>query len=368
VREHSVIHSKRVRKIPKVAVYITTHDHNRVGLLKESIQSALDQTYNDIKIIVLDNDSWGESIHETVVSFDDKRIIYIKHDKNIGVEIFNYAFDHSESEYFMVFNDDDIMFPWMIEEEVSILDKYPEVGLVGCKPLLSAGATRIPPRPDAVTPSFYGRKEFIAELCRIGYNPLIPSCVLYRTEAVRQNKNLRFKSEIGACSDIYLWLECNLFGDFKMCVINEPLFQYRVHAISVSSWCTNTGIWEDSAAKLDNLLISECGEMDLSRIRELFAIFSLKSSMGKYIHGEITMSDLLAERRRVENEHGWFLPDWRFEDKLAVSYLEDIVLAVKAGKKTMGDYLDALAEAEKLNIKVSWKRHKIWFGDSYVQV
>jgi glycosyltransferase involved in cell wall biosynthesis len=352
----------------RVTIYITTHDHNRVGLLKEAIQSALDQTYSGIGIIVLDNASPGEYIHDAVASFDDQRISYIKHEKGIGVGNLNFAFDHCESEYFIVFHDDDIMFPWMIEEEASILDKYPEVGLVGCKPLLSAGATRIPPRPSTVTPSFYGRKEFIAELCRVGYNPLIPSCVLFRTDSIQQNKNLRFKGEIGACSDIYLWLEYNLYGAFKMCIIEEPLFQYRVHAKSSTSYITNAGIWEESAIKLDNLLIKECPEMDLSRIRELFAIFSLLPSMRKYINRAIIMDDLLAERKRIENEHGWFLPDWRFEDKLAVSYLEDLVLAVKAGQKTIGDYLDAIAEAEELDIRVSWKRHKIWFGDSYIQV
>jgi glycosyltransferase involved in cell wall biosynthesis len=353
----------------KVAVYITTHNYKRAGLLKEAIQSVLDQTYDDTKITVLDNASRGEHISDAVASFGGKRIDYIRHKKNISAgENYNFAFDHSESEYFIVFHDDDIMFPWMIEEEVSILDKYPDVGLVGCKPLLSAGTIKIPPRPDAVTPSFYGRKEFIAELCRVGYNPLIPSCVLYRTAAVRQNKNLRFKSEISPCSDMYLWMECNLFGAFKMCVINEPLFQYRLHANSCSVGQTKANLWEKAVVKLDNLLISECPEMDLSRMRELFAILSLKSSMEKYVRGEITMDDLLSERYRVEKEHGWFIPDWRFEDKLAVAYLEDIVLAVKAGKKTIGDYLDALAEAGKLNIKVSWKRHKIWFGDSCIQV
>jgi glycosyltransferase involved in cell wall biosynthesis len=338
-------------------------------MLKEAIQSVLDQTYDDIKITVLDNASQGRYISDAVASFGDERIGYVRHKKIIeGEENFNFGFDHSESEYFLIFNDDDIMFPWMIEEEVSILDKYPDVGLVGCKPLLSAGAIRIPPRPDVVTPSFYDRKEFIAELCRVGYNPLIPSCVLYRTEVMRRNKNLRFKSEIFLLSDIYFWLECNLFGAFKMCLIDEPLFQYRQHANSSSFRWIETNRWEKSCVKLDNLLISECPEMDVSRMRELFAIFSLKPSMGKYIHNEITMDDLSAERYRIEKEHGWFLPDWRFEDKLTVSYLEDTVLAVKAGKKTIGDYLDALAEAEKLNIKVSWKRHKMWFGDSYIQV
>jgi glycosyltransferase involved in cell wall biosynthesis len=356
-------------KISRVTVYVAAHDHNRAGLLKESIQSVLAQTYDDIEIIILDNASRGKYISDAVASFGDKRIGYIRHEKRMsGLRNFNFGFDHSKSEYFIVFHDDDIMFPWMIEEEVSILDKYSDVGLVGSKPLLSAGTIKIPSRPNTVTPSFYGRKEFIAELCRIGYNPLTPSCVLYRTEAIRKNKNLRFKDEALACGDMYLWLECSLFGDFKMCMIEEPLFQYRVHARSITSWCTNVNNWEESAVKLENLLINECPEMDLSRMRELFVIFSLKSSMGKYIHKEITMDDLLTERKRIEEEHGWFLPDWRFEDKLAVSYLEDIVLAVKAGKKNIGDYLDALAKAEKLNIKVSWKRHKIWFGDSYIQV
>ncbi len=65
---------------------------------------------------------------------------------------------------------------------------------------------------------------------------------------------------------------------------------------------------------------------------------------------------------------GWALPDWRFEDKLAVAYLEDLVLSVKAGEKSIGDYLDVIAEAEKIGIRVPWKRHKIWFGNSYVAV
>ncbi|MDR0649222.1 MAG: glycosyltransferase family 2 protein [Synergistaceae bacterium] len=358
-----------MRKITKVTIYITAHNHERAGLLKEAIQSALDQTYGDFKIIVLDNASMGESIFDAAASFGDKRIGYIRHERSIsGEDNFNFAFDHNESEYFIVFHDDDIMFPWMIEEEAAVLDKYPDVGIVGCKPLLSAGATKIPPRPSAVTPSFYGKKEFVAELCRVGYNPLIPSCVLFRAEAMRQNTNLRHKKEIGPCSDIYLWVECDLFGPFKMCIIDEPLFQYRIHAMSGTAYDTNAAMREASAAKLDNLLREECPEMDLSRIWEFFVIFSLLPQMRRYINRDMTLDDLLAERKRIEDEHGWSLPDWRFEDKLAVSYLEDIAMAVKAGWKTVGDYLDAIAEAEKLGIRVSWKRHKMWFGDSYIQV
>jgi hypothetical protein len=178
---------------------------------------------------------------------------------------------------------------------------------------------------------------------------------------------LRYGTEYSS-EDLHFWLRCNIYGTFEICVIEEPLFQYRVHGKSGTALSVAEGIWEMGAKHVDNFLKKECPDIDAARLKELFAIWCLMPAMRKYCLGLIGMDALLAERKRVEDQYGWYLPDWRFEDKLAVSYLEDLVLAVKAGQKTMGDYLDAIAEAEKLDIRVSWKRHKIWFGDSYIQV
>jgi glycosyltransferase involved in cell wall biosynthesis len=55
---------------PKVTVCICTY--NRAEMLRESIQSVLNQSYRDMKIVVLDNCS-TDNTKELVLSFNDER-------------------------------------------------------------------------------------------------------------------------------------------------------------------------------------------------------------------------------------------------------------------------------------------------------
>lgn len=349
----------------KVTVCICTY--NRANLLKDAIQSVLTQTFQEIEVVVLDNYSSDDTC-DVVHSFNDPRITYVRHESNItGIGNWNYAINYVETEFFCILHDDDIMFPWMIEKELEVLIKHPFLGFVGSKPLLSCGVTQIPSYPRFITPVFYKHKEFIAELCRIGYNPLIISSVLFRKD-IFKNNNLRFKPSI--LTDLYFWVECNLSHDFQMCIIEEPLFQYRVHGESETSKLFGLDKnlqFKDDARVLEKLLRKECQEFDLSRLYELFALFGLKLAMKNYCANLIDINDLNAERRRLEKECGWFLPDWRFEDKLAVMYFENLVLEIKAGRRSIGEYFDAIVEGEKKNIRASLKRNKIWFGNTYLR-
>ena len=350
---------------PQVTVYICTH--NRANLLAEAIRSVLSQTYADIAAVVLDNCS-DDNTPDVVNSFDDPRLSYVRHEKEMYAALnWNSAIDRASTEYFCVFHDDDIMLPWMLEEEARRLDRHPRGGLVGSKPRLSSGKTRIPARPESVTPVFYNHREFVAELARVGYNPLLVSRVLFRG-SVFDGWNLRFKPHVLA--DVYFWAEFNLSERFQMCVIEEPLFQCRVHNASSTRNLVEGAYYERYNVKnknLDDFLSDNYPELDLSGMRQLFAIIALRHVMNGYCAGMVGKDELAAERKRLETEYGWLLPDWRFEDKLAVTYLEDVVMAVKAGEKKIGDYLDAVAEAGKIGIKVSPKRNRMWFGGSYIR-
>lgn len=346
----------------KIIVYICTF--NRPDMLRESIQSVLNQTYRNIEVVVLDNAS-TDNTQEVALSFSDSRVKYIRHETNIGAENWNYVWGHADCEYVNIFHDDDMMLPWMIEEEAKILDEHKNVGFVGCKPLLSSGVTKMPERPLHFTSTFYRKKEFIKELCRAGYNPLIPSCVLFRKNCMIDN-GLRFRPF--SAGDLYLWIEANLLDAFEICVIDEPLFQYRVHSKSGSAAnAVKDGWWEAQSKIVDELLLSTCPELDISGLRQLFAIWSLMPTMKKYCAGNVGRKELLAERERIAAERDWHLPDWRLEDKLAVTYLEDVVLAVKAGERPFGDYLDAVIKANEIGVEVSRKREHIWFGKSFIR-
>ncbi|MDL2263820.1 glycosyltransferase family 2 protein [Synergistaceae bacterium OttesenSCG-928-I11] len=349
---------------PKVTVYICTY--NRADLLCEAISSVLAQTYRDFKIVVLNNASEDRTL-EAIATFNDPRLSCITHEKNIGVLAnWNFALDHATSEYFVILHDDDLMFPWMLEEEERFLETHKKVSFIGSMPLLSHGRIKIPDYNGEIEARIFKHKEYIKEVCFTGYNPLIVSSVLFRTKDI-QESGVRFKCPL--LPDVYFWFECNLIEDFQICIAKQPLFQYRVHPLSETSRIDPLNNGSVEGLLLTEKLLTEKGpEIDLSRIREFFAIFCLTHAMRQYCAGLIGKEVLVELREKVRTKYGWFLPEWRFEDKLAVTYLEDLVLSVKSGKKSIGDYLDAVAEAEKIDIRVPWKRAKIWFGDSFIAV
>lgn len=124
--------------VPKVSAYICTF--NRAELLRESIRSVLDQTYGDLAVVVLDNASTDHT-REVVSSFDDPRLSYVRHEENLGAfRNCNYGLDHANTEYVCIFHDDDRMLPWMIAEEVKIMELQSELGLVASSKLYVLGS------------------------------------------------------------------------------------------------------------------------------------------------------------------------------------------------------------------------------------
>lgn len=116
---------------PKVSVIIPTH--NRAHLIGRSIQSVLNQTYQDFEIIVVDDGS-TDNTREVIKEFQrkDKRIKYIKHSKNKGGSAArNTGIKTSRGEYIAFQDSDDEWFPEKLERQMGFFKNMPaEVGIV----------------------------------------------------------------------------------------------------------------------------------------------------------------------------------------------------------------------------------------------
>jgi glycosyltransferase involved in cell wall biosynthesis len=106
---------------PIVSVIITTY--NRPDLLPRAINSVLNQTFDNLECIVVDDCSPDSETKTLVQSADDERLRYIRHDKNRGVSAArNTGIERSRGEYIAFLDDDDEWLPTKIQKQISVFD------------------------------------------------------------------------------------------------------------------------------------------------------------------------------------------------------------------------------------------------------
>ena len=116
---------------PVVSVIIPTY--NRAHSIVRSIQSILNQTYQDFEIIVVDDgstDNTQEIIKE--IQTQDKRIRYIRYENNKGAPTArNTGIKTARSDYIAFQDSDDEWFPEKLEKQMKAFGSAPpEVGVV----------------------------------------------------------------------------------------------------------------------------------------------------------------------------------------------------------------------------------------------
>ncbi len=116
------------KSMPKVTVSIPTY--NRANYLRYSVNSVLNQTYPDFELIICDDGS-TDNTSEVVSQWQDSRIRYIRHPKNIGrSKNMRSGFEAATGDYFIKFDDDDAITPEFLAKTVAILDNEPTVDFV----------------------------------------------------------------------------------------------------------------------------------------------------------------------------------------------------------------------------------------------
>lgn len=102
----------------------------KATFLKEAISSALNQTYTNIELIVVD-DASPESIEEITKGFNDSRIRYYRNATNLGKDDpsknWNKSLEYAKGEYFALLCDDDTYEPTFVEEMLKLANDYPDV-------------------------------------------------------------------------------------------------------------------------------------------------------------------------------------------------------------------------------------------------
>ena len=178
-----------------VSVIVPTY--NRSGLLKNAINSILNQTYQNFEIIIIDDCSTDNTL-EIVKQMKDKRIKYFKNEVSLkATGSRNKGIENSSGDFIAFLDDDDEWYPQKLEIQLEKF-KDSEVGLVyGAIDLYFEALDFKYP----TTPSKKGRlfKELLIKNI-IGATP----SVILRKEALRNDK---FDINFSAREEYDLWIQ-----------------------------------------------------------------------------------------------------------------------------------------------------------------
>lgn len=115
----------------KYSVIIPTY--GRAELLKDAINSCLNQTYSDdFEILVVDNESSRNNDTERVIeSIGSDRISYYKNSGNIGcLPNFNRCIELARSEYVIMLHTDDILDNDYLNTVIPLIEKHPGIDML----------------------------------------------------------------------------------------------------------------------------------------------------------------------------------------------------------------------------------------------
>ena len=116
--------------MPNVSIIMTVLNGEK--FISKSIESILSQTLKDWELIIV-NDYSTDSTLEIIENYNSQKIKLINNKKNMGTAISrNIAISQADGNYITIVDSDDIVSPKKFEMQKEYLDKYKNIGLVGC--------------------------------------------------------------------------------------------------------------------------------------------------------------------------------------------------------------------------------------------
>ena len=229
----------------------------------EAIWSILNQTYTDFEFIII-NDGSTDNSEKIIQGFHDPRIVYVRNESNIRlVATLNKGIKMARGKYIMRMDADDISVADRIQEQVSFMEKNPDVGV--CGSFLSVFGTSIKPyiskRPE---------KDKDIRNSLLVMNSLGHPNVMIRKSVMIDN-NIWYDEKFYRMEDWGLWV--SLMPYCKFYNIQSSLLHYRYVSTSESRKNKKDSVHLNISSEIVRLFFTNIGiQCDDVESREIVSI------------------------------------------------------------------------------------------------
>ncbi len=205
--------------MPKVSICIPTYNQGRY--IGECVRSALNQTLDDIEVIVSVNHCTDDT-EEVLKGFSDPRLVIVKPPEFLQMfDNFNFCISHVKGRYFTFLCSDDILFPEFAALQSMVLDEHQNVVFVHSAAELINKDGRVVGREKSIHKSFV--RKGTEEIRRYIYGPrCVGDTAMIRKSAYDMVGGFKSLKIIG---DWDLWLRLLQVGD--VAYNQQTLLKYR---------------------------------------------------------------------------------------------------------------------------------------------
>jgi Glycosyl transferase family 2 len=207
---------------PRVSVVMPVL--NAEAYIAQAIGSVLEQTLEELELIVVDDGSTDTSraIVDRIASAD-ARVRLVANERNLGISAaLNQGCRAAQAPFIARLDADDVALPHRLARQLDFLHHHPAVAVVG------GGARVIDSAGRQISTMRFPTDNRLIRSALLRHNCFAHPTVMLRQAALLEVGGYRFDQ----CEDYDLWLR--LSERFELANLTEPLILYRVHTNQLS--------------------------------------------------------------------------------------------------------------------------------------
>lgn len=258
---------------PSISVVIPAYNHEK--FIKETIESILNQTFEDFELIIIDDRSTDKTA-QLIKEFSDKRIRFYENDENKGIfHNRSLGVNLAKGKYIALLDSDDLMYPNRLQVQYDFLEKNSDTHYCGSLGTLIDDNSVEIGELNKVTGTLNATLLFA--------NQIINPAVMFRRSILEKVGGYE---NFSPAEDYHYTLKV-VFNNLKIVNLNERLVKYRVHSYNTSSNTENLIRAEKSIAHYIHNKIGYpenafSGEIHVRLIRQQYDDYSF-NTYAKYL-------------------------------------------------------------------------------------
>lgn len=274
---------------PLVSVFIPAY--NCEEYIIQSVESMLNQTYENIEVIIVDDGSSDNTV-SLINSLNDDRIRLYQNTENKGIPYTrNRGLGLAKGKYMAIMDADDIAYPTRIAKQVEFLEKHTDHIAIGSyyDKQFESGKTR--------TIKLFANNHAMMKYMLMFFDPISNPSAMVRLEPVKMN-NIVYNEQYFVAQDYDFWLKLIEYG--KLGMIQEPLITYRSGHANITARSKN-----EKLAKRNKII----GEIQKDALR-YFGIYlddvSLKTFNTIFSQTPASLVDLSTASKLHDQIKSWY--------------------------------------------------------------